>query len=102
MTSSVSQRRSLWRHRDFFVYWAGDTVSLFGTQITFVALPLYAMLTLDVTASQLGVLRFAEYLPFLVFTLLLGVWADRNRRPGADEGVRCQRRGRKVLQQAHR
>jgi hypothetical protein len=65
---------SLWRHRDFTVFWLGETVSLFGTQVTFVALPMVAVLALDVSAGQLGALRFAEYLPFLAFTLFEVCW----------------------------
>jgi predicted MFS family arabinose efflux permease len=71
---------SLWRNRDFTAYWVGEAVSSVGTQVTFVALPLVAILTLDVGVTGMGVLRFAEYLPFLAFTLLFGVWADRRRR----------------------
>jgi MFS family permease len=71
---------SLWRHRDFAPYWAGETVSLFGTQVTFVALPLVAILVLEVSTAELGAMRFAEYLPFLAFTLVFGVGADRYRR----------------------
>lgn len=80
MTTTADRPRSLWRRRDFLAYWVGDTVSSLGTQVTFIALPLVALLTLDVTTRELGVLRFAEYLPFLAFTLPFGVWADRRRR----------------------
>ncbi len=76
----ISAPPSLWRHRDFTVYWAGETTSLFGSQVTFIALPLVAILVLDASTAELGVLRFAEYLPFLLFTLFFGVWADRRRR----------------------
>jgi MFS family permease len=76
----VERSTSLWRNRGFAAFWFGESVSLFGSQVTFVALPLLAMLTLDVSAAQLGTLRFAEYLPFLGFTLFFGVLADRVRR----------------------
>ncbi|HEY7489374.1 MAG TPA: MFS transporter, partial [Streptosporangiaceae bacterium] len=68
---------SLWRNRDFTAFWIGETLSLLGSQVTLIALPLAAVLTLDISTAQLGVLRFAEFLPFLAFTLLFGVWADR-------------------------
>lgn len=71
---------TLWRDRDFSTFWIGQTTSQVGSQITLVALPLVAVLTLNVGSGELGVLRFAEYLPFLAFTLLFGVWADRRRR----------------------
>ncbi|WP_460527209.1 MFS transporter [Flindersiella endophytica] len=71
---------SPWHSRAFTTFWIGDTTSQVGTQVTFVALPLVAMITLDADASEVGILRFAEYLPYLLFTLLFGVWADRRRR----------------------
>jgi MFS family permease len=58
----------------------GETVSLFGTQITTLALPLTAVYTLHVTAPQLGMVRFSQFAPFLLFPLLFGLWADRRRR----------------------
>jgi predicted MFS family arabinose efflux permease len=38
------------------------------------------VLSLKASTEQLGVLRFAEYLPFLACSLLFGVWVDRSRR----------------------
>jgi MFS family permease len=70
----------LWRNRDFMSFWAGQSGSLFGTQVTKLALPLTAILTLGASAGQLGLLRTAEFLPFLVISLPAGVWIDRRRR----------------------
>lgn len=70
----------LWGRRDFRLFWAGDTISLFGSQITLLALPLTAALLLHATATQMGILRAVEYLPFLLLTPLAGVWVDRARR----------------------
>ena len=39
----------LWRHPDFLKLWSGRTVSGFGSRITFLALPLTAILVLDAT-----------------------------------------------------
>jgi predicted MFS family arabinose efflux permease len=71
---------TLWHHPDFMKFWVGETVSLFGSQVTFLALPLTAVLVLSVSPEQLGLLRFLEYAPFLLFTLVFGVWVDRRRR----------------------
>jgi MFS family permease len=68
------------RRPDFLKLWAGQTVSLFGTQITEIALPLAAVLVLHASAVQLGVLNAARWLPFLLFTLWAGALADRVRR----------------------
>jgi len=61
-------------------FWFGETVSLFGTQVTALALPLTAVIVLGATPLQLGVLRFLEWIPFLLFALLVGVWVDRRRK----------------------
>ena len=60
--------------------WLGQTVSLLGSQVTLVALPLTAVLTLHAGPTQMGALRVASTLPFLLFGLLAGAWVDRRRR----------------------
>ena len=77
------QRRSngsAWRRPAFLLFWSGETVSLFGTQVTLLALPLTAVLTLGASATQLGLVRFAEAFPYILFTLMFGAWVDRRRR----------------------
>ena len=62
--------------------WAGETISLFGTQITVLALPLTAVLTLEASAGEVGILNAARFAPFIVVILFAGVWVDRRpRRP---------------------
>lgn len=68
------------QHRDFTRLWAGQTVSLLGTQVTLVALPLLAISTLHASTFQVGLLAGAETLPFLLVGLPAGVWVDRWRR----------------------
>jgi MFS family permease len=80
--SASSVPVSLWRHPNFLKLWAGSTVSLFGSQITFLALPFTAVLLLRATAAQMSVLVLAETLPTLLIGLFVGVWVDRlPRRP---------------------
>jgi MFS family permease len=71
---------SLWRHRDFMRLWAGQTVSVFGSQVTELALPLAAVLTLHATAFQMGLLAAVGMAPWIAFALLVGVWVDRRVR----------------------
>lgn len=67
---------------DFLKLWGSETVSMFGTAITTLALPLTAITLLDATPAQMGVLGAAQFLPFLLLSLPLGVWVDRRaRRP---------------------
>lgn len=70
----------LWRHGDFLKLWSGETVSLFGSHVATLALPLTAVLTLQATPTQMGLLGTARFAPFLLLTLLAGVWVDRRRR----------------------
>jgi len=70
----------LWRHGDFLRLWSASTVSLFGTQISQLALPLAAVLVLDASAFEVAALGTVEFLPFILFTLPAGVWVDRLRR----------------------
>jgi MFS family permease len=77
---STARPGGLWRHRDFRKLWAGETVSLFGSEVTELALPLVAVLALDAGAGQMGLLAAARFAPFLLVTLPAGVWVDRRRR----------------------
>ncbi len=70
----------LWRHRDFRAFWAAETISQFGSQVTFLALPLVAILSLSESTFRVALLTSVEFLPFLLFTLPAGVWVDRLRR----------------------
>jgi MFS family permease len=70
----------LWRHPGFRILWTGHTVSLIGSQVTLLALPLVAVLSLRATPVQMGLLAAAGSLPALLVGLLVGVWVDRRRR----------------------
>jgi MFS family permease len=67
----------LWRNGDFVRLWSSLTITHFGGQITFLALPLIAALTLDATPFEMGVLTALEALPFPLFGLFAGVLVDR-------------------------
>jgi predicted MFS family arabinose efflux permease len=71
---------SLWRHPDFVRLWCGSAVSLLGTQVSGVALPLTAVLVLGAGPWEMGVLNAARWLPYLLLGLVAGVCADRVRR----------------------
>ncbi len=79
-----------WSNPDFRRLWAGSAVSSFGAEIAELAIPLLAIVTLAATPSEVGTLRTAQFLPFLLATLPLGMLVDRSRRLplmiGADVG----------------
>jgi MFS family permease len=58
-------------------FWLGQTISLFGDQITLIAVPLTAVLVLHANAAQMGYLIAAELAPNLLFALHAGAWVDR-------------------------
>src|SRR6201995_4323966 len=70
----------LYRDSDFVKFWSGQSISLVGSQVTALALPLTAAITLQATAMQMGMLTAIQYAPFLLFGLFVGVWVDRLRR----------------------
>jgi MFS family permease len=62
--------------------WVGETVEWLGGQITFIALPTIAILTLGAGAFDIGVLNALGYLAFPVLGIFVGVIGDRwPRRP---------------------
>jgi MFS family permease len=71
---------SLWRHREFLKFWTGSAISDVGSQITTLAVPLIAALTLQATPWQMGLLSAAGGAPILLVGLFAGVWVDRVRR----------------------
>jgi MFS family permease len=76
----VSGTPGLWRHADFLKLWSGQTISLAGSQVTTLALPLTAVLVLHANAFQMGLLQSVQYAPFVLVSIAAGVWADRVRR----------------------
>ncbi|MBL0140694.1 MAG: MFS transporter [Betaproteobacteria bacterium] len=70
----------LWRNPDFVKLWGSLTITHFGGQVTFLALPLTAALVLNATPFEVGVLTALEALPYPFFGLFAGVLVDRTRK----------------------
>ncbi len=70
----------LWNHADFLKLWSGQTISEFGSQVSQLAIPWVALVTLNASAFEVATLGTVEFLPFVLFTLPAGVWVDRLRR----------------------
>jgi MFS family permease len=73
-------RGPLWRNRDFIRLWGGQTISELGDQVTELAIPFVAILTLKASTFEFAALRVVEMLPFSLLSLPAGVWVDRLRR----------------------
>ncbi|GAA3200006.1 MFS transporter [Microbacterium terregens] len=72
--------RSLWRDRNFLTFWSGQAFSQFGSQIQELAIPVLAVLILNATELQVGMLSAAGVAAFLVVGLPAGAWIDRMRK----------------------
>jgi len=66
--------------RDFDLLWAGLSISLMGSEITAVALPLLAALTLDASPLGMAAIAACGKAAYLVVGVPAGVLADRVRR----------------------
>ena len=61
-------------------FWVASTVSAFGTYITTVALQVLVVDDLGGSATDVGLLNAARWVPYLLVGLLVGVLAARLRR----------------------
>jgi MFS family permease len=73
----MSETTKLRRSRNFIWLWTGQTVSVVGSQLSGLALPVFAVAVLGVTEAELGLLGAFDNAAFLVFALLAGAWVDR-------------------------
>ena len=67
----------LLRETAFRRYWGAQSISLFGDQISAIALPLAAVLALHASPAEMGYLSVLIWLPSLLFALHAGAWVDR-------------------------
>ncbi|MGW7365538.1 MFS transporter [Streptomyces sp. NPDC054841] len=75
--TSGEKQRSLWRDTSFARFWGSQAASFTGTQVTMVALPLIAVLSLHASAFEVGVLAAVERVPFVVLSLPAGALIER-------------------------
>ncbi len=60
----------------FGLLWSGQTISVLGSHITDLGIPLIAILVLGASPAQVGLLAALGALPGLFFSLPIGVWVD--------------------------
>ncbi|MFF4245051.1 MFS transporter [Streptomyces sp. NPDC001822] len=78
--AAAGRGKESFRGTGFLRLWSGETVSLAGTEVTFMAIGIAAATTLAATPWQMGVLEAAESAAVLLLGLSAGVWADRYER----------------------
>ena len=67
------------RSPEFIKFWVGQSVSLVGSEVSQLAMPLLAVLSLGASPGEMGVLRAVNFAPYLL-SLPVGVLVDRTRR----------------------
>jgi len=72
-----SLRPPLRRQRNFMLLLTGQTISMTGSAVTTVALPLVAIAVLGASAVEVGLLTAATYAAFILVSLPAGVAVDR-------------------------
>ncbi|WP_335974905.1 MULTISPECIES: MFS transporter [Streptomycetaceae] len=75
-----TDRPNLWRQRDFMLLWGGQTVSVMGSAVTQVALPLVAVVVLKASTFQVGLLTAATTAAFALIALPAGALVDRGSK----------------------
>ena len=80
MLAEMTTSASLWRDKNFLQFFVGRVISNTGSAITMVTLPILAF-QLTGNALKTSLLTALEVVPYLLFGLLAGAFADRvNRR----------------------
>lgn len=85
-TEQVQAPRSERLGADFWKFWAGQTISNLGSSFTFFALPLLVY-ELTGSAINLALTTASEFVPYLLFGLIIGAWTDRLDRKRLMIGV---------------
>ncbi len=70
----------LWSNHAFLRVWSAATISIFGSLITKIAIPLVAILTLGAGPIEVAILRGVDLLALFLVGLVAGAWVDRLRR----------------------
>lgn len=66
--------------RDFRSYWYADAIGAVGLAITPVVVDVLVVGVLDASETEVGLVRAAQFLPYLLVGLLAGACVDRWRR----------------------
>jgi MFS family permease len=70
----------IWQNHAFVRVWSAASISIFGSLITRIALPLVAILTLGAGPIEVAILRSIDLVAALFVGLAAGAWVDRLRR----------------------
>lgn len=72
----IAQIKSLWQNRDFLVVWGGQSISMFGTRVSYIAWIWWVLEKTDSPAAVAGI-GIAAALPSLLLGPIAGAIVDR-------------------------
>jgi MFS family permease len=78
-SSPADRRTSIWRNRDYLLLWSGQMISVSGSQVSQIALPLL-VLSITRSAAQTGIMYALRMAPYLLLSLPAGALVDRWNR----------------------
>jgi MFS family permease len=73
---SIASRAPLWRNADYMLLWSGQLVSVMGSGVSQIAIPLL-ILALTGSPANAGLAGFLTSLPYLILSLPAGALVDR-------------------------
>lgn len=77
---TAARPRDVFALPGFLAFWTASTVSDFGSYVTALALQVLVVVTLKGTATDVGLVSAARWLPYLLLGLVVGALVDRYRR----------------------
>lgn len=72
-----TKKSSHLRNKNFLALWGGQTVSVIGSQMSGLAVPVFAVTFLNINEAQMGFLNASGTASFLLVGLIAGAWVDR-------------------------
>lgn len=80
LVAEAASSRRWWASNGYGRLLGGQAVSAVGSQITFIALPLIAVVSMGAGPGAMGLLGAVDNLPYLLIGLWVGVFVDRHAR----------------------
>ncbi len=74
---TATPRRRLINDPGFVRLWTAETISHFGSSFSNLAMPIIAIQLLNAGPMEIALINLADFLPFLILGLLIGVLVDR-------------------------
>ena len=80
MSTDARKAREPLALRGFRTYWVASTIGFAGLSVSTIAVDVLVIEVLDATEAQVGFVRAAQFLPYLLVGLVAGALVDRWRR----------------------